>query len=143
MLLGSKVSLLRNVSDMAERRINEATFLSLSPSRCHVLPLAPSSLSLSLSKGFLMTNLSGLASLPISHYGLQLPAHPLMNSKAPRTEQTGVKTDEKLKSAHHRQASHFTILQLPRRASPSLFCPSHPLLTSSVVPCFLSLGQLN
>lgn len=33
-----------------------------------------------LSKGFLMTNLSGSASLPISHCGIQLPAHPLMNS---------------------------------------------------------------
>lgn len=33
-----------------------------------------------LSKGFLMTNLSGLTSLPISHCGIQLPAHPLMNS---------------------------------------------------------------
>lgn len=32
-----------------------------------------------LSEGFLMTNLSGLASLPISHCGIQLPAHPLMN----------------------------------------------------------------
>lgn len=35
---------------------------------------------LPLSEGFLMTNLSGLASLPISHCGIQLPPHPLMNS---------------------------------------------------------------
>ncbi len=41
--------------------------------------LPPCSLLL-LSKGFLMTNLSGLASLPISHCGIQLPPHPLMNS---------------------------------------------------------------
>lgn len=46
-----------------------------------VLPLAsPLLCLLLLSKGFLMTNLSGLASLPISHCGIQLPPHPLMNS---------------------------------------------------------------
>lgn len=59
------------------RTYNKATV----PSPILTAPPSPWLLCLFLlSKGFLMTNLSGLTSLPISHCGIQLPAHPLMNS---------------------------------------------------------------
>lgn len=99
-----------------------------------------------LSKGFLMTNLSGLASLRISHCGIQLPPHPLMNSRGSKDRgDRGEDGWKKLESAHRSRPSlPFQESTPPALSQVGFFPPLFsPLLTSFDGPGFRCLGQLN
>lgn len=90
-----------------------------------------------LSKGFLMTNLSGLASLPISHCGIQLPAHPLMNS--PDSKDGADRGEDRWKIQKHTTPPSFTFQDSTppvssQASSFSLFSPPFNILCHSQLP---------
>lgn len=90
-----------------------------------------------LSKGFLMTNLSGSASLPISHCGIQLPAHPLMNT--PDSKDRADRGEDRWKIQKHTTPPSFTFQDSTppvssQTSSFSLFSPPFNLLCHSQLP---------
>lgn len=118
-------------------RINNKAFshaLSLILSLASPPPLL---LCLFLSKGFLMTNLSGLASLPISHCGIQLPPHPLMSS--PCSKDRADRGEDRWKPQKRTSPPSFTFQDSSPPASSQagsfpLFSPPFNVLCRSLLP---------
>lgn len=140
-MLGSKVPLLHIACDLITSLecLLWAMLLRLSPT-----PPTRRLLSVFfLSEGFLMTNLSGLASLPISHYGIQLPPHPLMNSSSSKDRADRGEDRWKAQKLTSQPSFTFQGSTPPASSKAGFFLLFLPLLTSSVIPCFRWLRQLN